>query len=325
MVQLSAVGDIMLGGTAGPELKQLGYDYPFVYMRPLFQGSQLVFGNLEGPLTVRGQRELDKKYLFRSPPQRVAPALKAAGFNVVSLANNHSLDYGAEGLADTIAALDKNSIAHVGGGSDLAHARAPAIFLINGRRFAFLGYSLTLPESFYAAPTKPGTAFGHEQHIREDVKRARAQADVVIVSFHWGQEGTTILRDYQTRIGHLAVDAGAQVVLGHHPHILQGIERYGDGIIFYSLGNFVFGSYSKTATRSIVAQLHFITEGDTVRLADADLIPINVDNIALNFQPQVLHDADARATIGELQQLSQPLNASIEQRGDIGHLDLRRP
>lgn len=327
---IAAVGDIMLGGTAGPELKQLGYDYPFVHVRPLWADSALVVGNLEGPLTERATGKAEKQYVFRSPPDRVTRALVAAGIGAVSLANNHTLDYGADGLADTTAALQAAGIAYAGAGSDSRGARAPAFIAAGRRRVALLAYSATLPEEFFAGASTPGTAFAHEAHVRADVAAARARADIVLVSFHWGREGTTELRDYQTKLGHAAIEAGAQAVLGHHPHILQGVERYRDGIIFYSLGNFVFGSYSKTATRSMIAKLHFIADASsdkktaTLRLREVELLPINVDNVALNFQPVPLAGAEADAVVATLARLSQPLATDIQNDNGRGRIGFER-
>ena len=315
-IRISAVGDIMLDGTARPVLQENGYDYPFVNMRPLFRDSQVVIGNLEGPLTNRGSAEQDKTYTFRSPPDKVSGALVNAGFNVVTLANNHTLDYGAEGLADTMTALSSAGILHVGAGMDLAAARRAAVMTIDGQRIAFLGYAMTLPDTFYATSTRPGTAFGHESHVRADVAAARARADIVIVSFHWGQEGKTELRDYQVQLGRVAIDAGAHAVLGHHPHILQAVEHYKDGVILYSLGNFTFGSYSKKAAYSAVAQLSF-RRG---RLIALHMVPIKVDNFEVQFQPQVLTGAEADMVIGTLQQLSGQRHTTIVNATGVAHL-----
>lgn len=315
-IRVSAVGDIMLGGTAGPEMRRYGYDYPFLFMRGLFKGSQIVFGNLEGPLTARGTPEPDKKYLFRSPPMKVAPALKAAGFTVVSLANNHAMDYGAVGLQDTVAALQANGISHAGAGNNLASARRPAVIHVGDQTVALLAYSVTLPDTFYAAADRAGTAFGHEAQVRADVEHARRFADIVIVSFHWGQEGTTDLRDYQVKLGHAAIDAGAAAVLGHHPHILQAIERYRDGVILYSLGNFVFGSYSKAARDSVIAQLDFVHG----RVSALRLIPITVYNPDVDFQPRPLVGAQADAVIAHLQALSAQRQTRLANSDGIGML-----
>ena len=318
-LKIIAVGDIMLDGTARPVLSENGYDHPFVQMRKYFDGAHVVFGNLEGPLTTRGKPEQEKTYVFRSPPDKVGQALKNAGFNVVSLANNHTLDYGAEGLAETLQALDTVGIAYAGAGMNLQDARRPVILQAAGKRVALLAYSLTLPENFYAGRNTPGTAFGHEAFVRADVEAARRQADVVVVSFHWGQEGKTTLREYQTRLGRLAIDAGAVAVIGHHPHILQGIERYKDGVILYSLGNFTFGSYSNQAKVSAVAELTF--EG--VRLATLRLYPINVNNFEVVFQPQPLTGSAAASVVETLRTLSAELKTDIIDDGGTALLRLQ--
>ncbi|GMR18200.1 MAG: CapA family protein [Gammaproteobacteria bacterium] len=313
-----AVGDIMLGGTAEPELQKFGYDYPFVNVKNILSEADIVFGNLEGPLTNKGSPEVEKKYKFRSPPGKVAPALARAGFDVVSLANNHTLDYGTAGLEDTLNALADAGIKYAGAGNNLAAAREAAILLRNNTRVAILAYSLTFPEDFWATTDKPGTAFGHAENIKEDVASARQQADIVIVSFHWGREGTTVLRDYQAALGRAAIDAGASAVLGHHPHILQGIEKYKQGLIFYSFGNFVFGSYSRTAQRSVIARLVF----EKHKLQSVKLIPINVNNVELIFQPQILQGQQARAVIESLRQLSETGGVNLKYSDGVGTIML---
>lgn len=318
-IKVIAVGDIMLDGTARPVLGENGYDYPFAQVKRYFAGAQVVFGNLEGPLTERGAAEQDKTYVFRSPPQKVSQALKAAGFNVVSLANNHTLDYGAEGLTQTMEALDAAGIAHAGAGATLDQARQPVIVEAGGKRIAILAYSLTLPESFYAQANKAGTAFGHEAVVRRDIAAARRQADIVLVSFHWGQEGKTALRDYQVQLGHAAIDAGAAAVIGHHPHILQAVEHYKDGVILYSLGNFTFGSYSKDAKVSAVAELIF----DGNRVQTLRLHPIDVDNFQVVFQPQILNGPAADRVVTELTDLSAQRHTELVN--DHGAALLRMP
>lgn len=317
---ISAVGDVMLGGSAGPELEKFGYDYPFEKTKKLFSKSDIVFANLEGPLTHRGQPVVEKKYKFRAPPEKVAPALKKAGVNIVSLANNHSLDYGEQGLADTITALDSNKIFHVGAGKNIFSAREPAIVIVNNTRVAFLGYSLTFPEEFWAKKKSAGTAFGHEGYVKKDVAQASQIADLVIVSFHWGREVTTELRPYQISLGHAAIDAGASVVLGHHPHILQAVEQYKQGVILYSLGNYVFGSYSQKATRSAIAQLEYTDK----RLTALQLIPINVNNIEVIFQPDILELAEANKVVQTLKTLSSQRSTNIQNNNGVAVVTIKK-
>src|SRR3989344_8172816 len=234
-VRIAAVGDIMLGGTGTPEFQRFGYDYPFEKTRGLLKQAQLVFGNLEGPMTHADHAPVEKKYVYRSPPEKDAPALRTAGFNVASLANNHTMDQGAEGLRHTLEALDLVGIKYAGAGMNLAEARKPALLESHGVRVAFLAYTLPFPEGVWATPDRPGSPFGHEAQVRADIASAKSQVDIVLVSFHWGQEGKTELRDYQKSLGRAAIDAGAAAVIGHHPHVLQGVERYKNGVILYSL------------------------------------------------------------------------------------------
>lgn len=315
-IKIAAVGDIMLGGTGTPEFERFGYDYPFDKTRQLLKQSHIVFGNLEGPLTHTDREAVAKKYRYRSAPEKVAPALLNAGFNVVSLANNHTMDQGAEGLKHTLDALDRVGIKHAGGGMNLAEARKPAVLESNGTRVAFLAYTLTFPEEFWATNDRPGSPFGHEAQVRADIAAAKQQADIVLVSFHWGQEGKTELRDYQKSLGRAAIDSGAAAVIGHHPHVLQGVERYKHGVILYSLGNFAFGTYGPEAFRSAVAVLTFVDK----KLAELRLHPLNVRNAEVVFQPQPLAGAQADKVVAELQQISRPLGTQLENRDGVAVL-----
>ncbi len=315
---IAAVGDIMLDGSAREIMQEHGYDHAFDGTRNWLSGADIAIGNLEGPLTTGGEPAPDKKYLFRSPPDKVTATLHAAGFDVVSLANNHTLDYGSQGLNDTIAALDKANIHHVGAGSNLREARQAAFIDKNGLRVAFLGYSLTFPEEFWAKKNGPGTAFGHRQHIINDIKAAKSEADIVVVSFHWGRESITELRPYQVALGRESINAGAQLVIGHHPHILQAVERYKHGAILYSMGNFAFGSYSKKARSSALAEIEF--EKD--KLIQVRLRPINVYNIDVLFQPQALAGEAANEVVTELQKLSMKRGTQLMNENGIAVLQL---
>jgi poly-gamma-glutamate capsule biosynthesis protein CapA/YwtB (metallophosphatase superfamily) len=307
-IVINAVGDIMLAGRWTPLLRQKGYGNPFNGVRKELATGDINIGNLESPIAEGGQEHYGKKFRFRAEPQ-VAQAIHAAGFNLVTLANNHSMDFGGEALAETLHHLNNNGIAWIGAGENLSEARKMALFTIKGKKIAFLGYSLTQPVEFFAGDDRPGTAPGYEKLVTADISSARMQADYVIVSFHWGKEATSVVQPYQRRAARKAVEAGANVIIGHHPHLLQGIERYRDGIIFYSLGNFVFASKSQTAEVSAIIRLKL---NDNRR--EAEILPLDVLHRRVGFQPQLLTGASGAAVIETLNGLSQPFKTEILAR-----------
>lgn len=316
LIRINAVGDIMLGGTAKPILQHRSYHYPFEKIAPLFNDSHIVIGNLEGPLTASETPYADKTYLFKTPADKVAPALKQAGFTIMNLANNHIMDFGEQGLKDTMQALATRQIQYVGAGLNLTQARAGKIIQTGQQKTGFLSYSLTFPSDFWASSNRPGTAFGHERQIRQDIQRLRQQANIVIVSFHWGEEKSTKLRAYQPLLARAAIDAGAAMVIGHHPHVLQAVEHYKNGIILYSLGNFAFGSYSKNARFSVVATVEFSKN----KFYSLRLTPINVFNVEVNFQPQILQQQEADRVIEHINRLSSPHNTRLSNQQGVAIL-----
>ncbi len=294
---IAAVGDMMLGGTGKSQLEQSGYDYPFAATKHLWRDADIVIGNLETALTNGEGISVEKTYRFRNPPEKVAPALKRAGITLVSLANNHSMDYGQEGLLDTFAALDGQGIKYHGAGLDVRAARQPVIFpLPNGIKVGFLAYSMTLPPEFWASPTSPGTAFGHERWVREDVRHLKKQVDLVVVSFHWGVEKSTTLRDYQPALAHAAIDEGADLIIGHHPHILQAMELYQNKPIMYSLGNYTFGTYSNSVFSGGLAKICFRDN----KFAELELIPLNINNFQVEMTPPPLLGEPAKEVLDVL-------------------------
>jgi poly-gamma-glutamate synthesis protein (capsule biosynthesis protein) len=304
-VSLVAVGDVMLGTWVTSYLDSSGATYPFEPTRHILETADFAIANLEAPFTERGEPVKDKTFTFRVPPKHAA-GLKESGFDILHLANNHILDYGPDGLFDTIA---------VGAGEDMAAAFAPSILERDGRdgkkpRLGFLGFSMTHPEEFYAGKDKPGTAFPFYERYIAALDSLAAKVDIMVVSFHWGAEKMVTPKAYQIEMAHLAIDRGADIVLGHHPHVLQGLELYRPrpnarpGLIAYSLGNFAFGSYSRSSRTSII--LKCVLDNDGVLYARC--IPINVFNDEVNGQPQLLHDSAATAVIDSLNAISRHLN-----------------
>jgi poly-gamma-glutamate synthesis protein (capsule biosynthesis protein) len=320
-ITLQLAGDIMLAGSAEPTFLSRGYDHPFIAARGLLQEADLNIANLEGPITDGGALAAGKQYTFRMRPE-AAETIRRAGFGLVSLANNHILDYGAEGLSDTLAHLGSQGVGFAGAGMSLAEARRPARITVKGVRIAFLAYSLTWPESFYASEATPGTAFGRMEYLEEDIPAAAREADLVIVSFHWGQELSPDPKPYQVHLAHRSVQLGADLVFGHHPHVLQGIEIYRGVPILYSLGNFAFGSYSANVRDGMIARL-ILKTGSKPAAGRIEIIPLNVFNPEVDVQPRPLSGESARRVIGDLSERSAPFGTAIVMEGDRGAISLQ--
>jgi poly-gamma-glutamate synthesis protein (capsule biosynthesis protein) len=319
-VTIAAVGDLMLGGRAEPFLNEFGTDYPFRDVMPVLRRADIVAGNLESPVSIRGKAVENKKFTLRVGPLG-ARALKSAGIRFVSLANNHTMDFGPLALQDTLAALTENGILFAGAGMNLDDARAPALLKVRGKTLAFLSYSLTFPLEFFASAGRPGTAPGYADFVKADIEKVRPSADLVIVSFHWGAELMTSAKDYQVELGRLAIDWGADLVLGHHPHVLQDIELYKGRLIVYSLGNFVFGSESNRTNWSMILLLTF--RGNT--LASAEAVPIDVNNYRVKYQPRILAGKAAWDVLEAINTVSARFNTRLNIRGDRGILLLPQP
>jgi len=311
-ISIVAVGDLLLGGSASQTVRLKGFAYPFLGTMETIRQADIALANLEAPLTSRGVKHPDKQFTFRVPPA-AADEIRQAGFDLMTLANNHMGDFGEQGVLDTITALEEAGLGFTGAGRDLKQARTPHVITIDGTSFAFLAYSNTFPESFYAKKDKPGTAPGYFDQVAADIRRASRQYDVVIVSFHWGGERLNEPKNYQVELGHIAIDSGAKVVIGHHPHVLQGAERYHGGVIYYSLGNFAFGSYSESSAIAGLARIWF--EGD--QLTRAEILPLNVFNLEVQFQPRVLAHGPAYAFARDFNDYSEPLNSKLVRQPDL--------
>ena len=209
---------------------------------PVLEKGDAAWFNLEGVTSTLGTPKTEKTYTFEGPPA-FAPAIAAAGVDVVTMGNNHSVDYGRAALRDTIARLETAGVQVVGAGSDLADARAPAIVKTpSGATIGFLGYSDVWWPGFEATSSHAGVAqaFTDVGRMKRDVKKLSAEVDYVVVGFHWGYEYQHYPVGQQTKEAHAAIDSGADLVIGHHPHVLQGFETYKRRLIAYSLGDLVF-------------------------------------------------------------------------------------
>ncbi len=306
VITLAAVGDVMLGGGAAPFLKTRGADYPFREVKDVLLKADIVTFNLEAPFTING-RAFKKKFTFKVDPG-FAESIVHAGFDVASLANNHILDFGEEGLVSTLKVLDSLKIAHTGAGLNREEAEKPAVIKRNGKSVGFLSYSLTYPSEFWAGSKKCGTAYPSFNRVRKSINDLKSRCDFVVVQFHWGSELRTTPKSYQKWFAHASIDAGADIVIGHHPHVLQGIEIYKGRLIAYSLGNFVFGSYSRKVKDSIILKIWFDKKGPLL----SEVIPVSVNNYRVLFKPEILRTEKKKNVVDMIERISAPLNHGQE-------------
>jgi hypothetical protein len=244
-IMLTAVGDVMLDRDLGDIIASGRIEYPFAEVSAWLTKADLTIGNLASAIGDQGQ-PADKRYTYRAPVEAVL-SLESAGFDLLSLANNHSMDYGPQSLLQGIDLLLERGIATVGAGRDEVSAHMPFIFRIDSLEIAFLSY-VNVPvdwngfdaRSWNASATQPGVAWADPEQIRAEVEAATFQADLVIVLLHSGNECIYQPSSVQEAAAHAAIEAGASLVLGHHTHVLQGVELYAGGVIAYGLGNLTF-------------------------------------------------------------------------------------
>ncbi|GAA6269729.1 CapA family protein [Enterocloster alcoholdehydrogenati] len=205
--------------------------------------SDIFMANEEFPFSSRGTAAEDKQFTFRLPPKNVS-IFQEMGIDIVTLANNHTLDFGTEALMDTCDTLDQAEIYHVGAGRNLEEAKQPAVLTAKGKKIGFLGASRVIPvASWNAAAAAPGLLTTYDPTLLlEEIRTLKETCDYVVVYVHWGIERSERPEAYQRSLGQQYIDAGADLVIGSHPHVLQGIEYYKGKPIVYSLGNFIFGS-----------------------------------------------------------------------------------
>jgi poly-gamma-glutamate synthesis protein (capsule biosynthesis protein) len=296
------VGDIMLGrrvATANPANDPAA---PLRPMGPFLRRGDITVGNLESTLSDSGPPQQGGDSFAADP--RVLPEMARLGFDALSLANNHTGDYGPGALMSTVAAFRGSGISAFGAGQDLRTAARAVVLERHGVRFGFLGFN-AIGETPRARPAHPGALsvrmpprtgpLNHHDLARvlHDVRRLDHRVDVVVVMPHWGTQYTHRVDPIQRRVGRRLVDAGADLVVGGHPHWVQGLERYHGAVIAYSLGNFVFDMDFMTQTMEGIA-LTATFRGD--RLRRVDLTPYRLDS---RFAPHVLHGAEARAVLAQ--------------------------
>jgi poly-gamma-glutamate synthesis protein (capsule biosynthesis protein) len=277
-VRLLLAGDVMLARRvrlAAQTRKDPGW--PFRRIAARFAAADLAFVNLESPFA-ETPPYFEERMVFRAHPEMVE-GLKLAGIDIVSTANNHARDAGGRGIEFTLDLLAKNGIAAVGTAVDPAHTRNGVVMERNGVRFGFLAYTFDQRNGNHKADD-PRVAMMDPASVAIDVENLRRQAGVVIVSMHAGAEYQTRLHPTQVRFARAAIDAGAAIVAGHHPHVVQAVERHGPGVILYSLGNLVFDHSDPAAVRKgAVAEVDFLNG----RLDQVALLEVEIADGAPQF------------------------------------------
>lgn len=276
------VGDIMLNRGVEYMVKEKGggdFKWPFLKIADYLREADVLFGNLESVISNKGVR-VGSIYSFRAEPKSIE-GLTYAGFDVLSVANNHIFDYGRPAMEDNFNRLKEEGIKYVGGGFSEEEAHSPIIKDIKKTKIAYLAYTNLGSEYFAATKERSGIAW-LDEGIIEDIKTAKESADIVIVSMHFGEEYQPQPSPNQIYFAQLAIDSGADLVIGHHSHIVQPIEKYNDSYIAYSLGNFVFDQgFSEKTMEGLVLE---------VLVKNGKINKVIPRNIKINnfFQPELV-------------------------------------
>lgn len=237
-VSIAITGDIMMARSVGVQIRASDGLYPFAGVADALKSHDLRIGNLECVVSTLGSPQ-PKQYTFEAP-LRSFERLQAAGFQIVSVANNHSGDFGKAAFSDMLAHLPTYGITSVGGGANRSEAHRLVTHRVRSTMVGILAYCEIEPYNFAATDTTPGHAWLEADTMKQDIAAARPQVDFLIVFTHWGVEYMLQENAHQQYMARLAVDAGADLVVGAHPHVIEPYEMYHGKPIIYSLGNFVF-------------------------------------------------------------------------------------
>ncbi|MHB9025152.1 MAG: CapA family protein [Armatimonadota bacterium] len=303
-ITISFVGDMLLASGVGRVAAARGSAHLFAGVRDLLRADDLTIGNLECAVATGGQ-PAEKQYVFRAHPS-VLPGMVQSGVDAVSLANNHTLDYGRSALLETLEHLRKARLPAAGAGKDLESAYLPVLLSRKGQRIAFFAASRVLPStSWYAGSQRAGIAQAYNPaRLLSGLRTARSRADIVIVYLHWGKERAVTPDLQQRALARQCIDAGADLVIGSHPHVLQGFEYYRGKLIAYSLGNFVF---TNARNNTAILQTTFVNGV----LQNAVAIPCEIRQ----YRPFPHRDPDGRQVLQALSARS--FHATVADDGTV--------
>src|SRR5258708_19357944 len=307
----------MLGGSVKKAVVEFGPDYPFDGVLPLLRRAPIVLGNLEGPFADKARKQ-QRNFSYRVDVS-LASSLRRAGINVVPLANNHLMDCGGPGVLETLDALSNANVFALGAGTNEQTAHEPAILQAGKMRIGLLGYYWNRRTA--ATVDKPGSAMDPPEALEADIRALREHVDRIVVTFHWGVPYEREPSSDDRAKAHFAVDCGADAVVGHHPPIVHPFQIYRGCPIFYSVGNFAFGSGNSRAGGLLVG-LRF-EDNKTV----VNVYPLYVKNRdpRLNYQPKVLSAKAAVHVLAQMINASRDNATFMKLQNGRGHIELSRP
>lgn len=304
-ITISAAGDCTLGSDDRYNTNFYTYynnntpEYFLSGVKDVFENDDITIVNLEGTFTTATSRQ-DKTFTFKAP-SNYSKILKKGDVEVVNIANNHTYDYGSAGYEDTVATLEKKKIKYCGG-SSIAYET------VEGVKIAFVGFN--------------ALSGANADTVRKTIKEAKDNdAVIVIASFHWGIEREYYPNSSQKTLAHTAIDSGANLVLGHHPHVLQGIEKYKGRYIAYSLGNFCFGGNSNPADKDtmILQQTFTVRNGKCKKTDEVSVIPCSLSSVTYtnDFKPTILTDSARETVRKKINKLSEGFGIKVGLKGRV--------
>ncbi|MCG8401632.1 MAG: CapA family protein [Firmicutes bacterium] len=311
-ISINLVGDIMLASRVGTAVEKHGPQYPWSAISDILSAADVTIGNLECAVGSGHYRpDPDKQFAFLANPEALKGA-RDAGVNVLTLANNHVLDFGPEALLDTIFHLENNGIKYTGAGANIDGALTPVIMERNGVTVGVLAFSYVIPRGWWVAGhNRPGTTSGHDyEQVYESVRDLSQKTNITVVSLHWGRELADRPSKQQQKLARRLVDLGADIILGHHPHVLQGLEQYKNSLIIYSAGNFIF-----TLSGDVRGRQSMILQVDA---APGGLTGVRIHPAWLEFGHTIpANETQTASIIRRLQKLSAELGTTVNDRGEI--------
>lgn len=315
---IAAAGDTTQSDIFGDATSWRDMSYPFEDVAELFKNADLAFVNLETSVSTRGESEKKEGYGFRTDP-KFLEVYTEAGIDIVSCANNHTRDFGMDALADTFIHLDEYGIRYVGAGMDKTEAEKLELFDLNGIKVGFTAINMiNMNSTWYATDERAGLncvdSWDCERQL-ELISEYDKECDVLFVSVHWGLEYYYTITEEQQEFAHKLCDNGADIILGHHPHVLQPIESYNDSVIFYSMGNFLFYKMDDYAGKTALFEIEIDKNG----FIGGKIHPVFITNCKSVLLGE---DNEMRAEILDLVRgISLPYGVEIDDNGGINLIE----